>query len=330
MWAWPCTCCAKYSVRQFDNSSTFTLLAQRDTGFAVGAVSENGSSVYAQGTIQQSSRLTLSLAVDQQYNASPEIYFSSNYNPCVDGSGNWVFPITQVLSGKNLLKRSPTDTAVWSAAMDFSSSAAARVAIDSSGNLYVFGSEGGGPSHILYKFNSSGSKLWKISPPNNFPVSSAATVFVIADSSDYCWAAYNQNGVTARLVRFDTSGSVVTNISPSGTIKFLRSDGGTGVWICHNTNYFSRYDSSGSVVTTWQETALSSPVAACPFAVDASNNLYCVVTVSSDRRIRKFNSSGTVQWTSPSDIGWTSAFGSRINDVWANSSYVYVAGDRMP
>lgn len=337
-WAY-CCCGGPFTLKAFDNSSTFTELGRVDTTTKPRGLAINASNVFvyqfteaAGSNFRRVKRYDTTLTLEQNFDAG---YLGAQYNSegsfGVNSSGVVAFDQTRsVAVNRNAAASFGTGGSLsWEKSLDaptFSNSIN-TLCIDGSGNVFTGGIQ---DSKVTgYLFDSSGTKTWSAVIDTGFGTGNWFSFF---DSAGYVWLAYMLSG-DGKLKRIDTSGAVVQTVTLTGrTITKIRSDGSTGIWTQHGTGVaagtkFERFDSSGASVVDWTD----SDVRGFNFAVDGSNNLYSLVRISAVWYVRKYNSSGTTQWTG-TDIGWPDAGGTTTDypyGIQADSGVVYVAGPRV-
>lgn len=190
------------------------------------------------------------------------------------------------------------------------------VAVDSSGNVYICGLQydaSYNETHILAKYDASGSILWQRQLPNPSGSNNAFAVAVDSSGNVYtCGASYDG---TNRLL--------LVKYNSSGTLQWQRLLGGTqgaygfgvsidvtgNVYVCGYIDlsqgtfnwqiFVAKYDSSGNV--QWQRTLnAAGGDYGYDITVDANSNVYVAgVTPSGGFNIAciaKYNTSGTLQW----------------------------------
>ena len=329
-WAW-CCCSSPYSVKQFENNSSMLELARVGSNGSNGCfwdgtylVIGNNNDASPPGTFRfarvYDSTLSLqrTLTDDNPQSSSAIVMHGicGDATACsirIQGGGTSRSAVKSV----NLVDGS----ADWETAVD-ASGVAVAVAGDASGNVYTAVNEASVPK--LYKFSSSGSKSWESS------VDSSGTLrYLVVNGSAECWVSYNQSALI--LKRFDTSGSLAATVTIAGKGSLTGcGDSGDGIWVaCGATesapDEIRNYNSSGTLVTTISDGDINSGAnVEGAMATDPSGNLYVIVKVSGSWKVRKYNSSGTLQWTGP-DIGWSGSSGGP-SYIAVDASYIFVSG----
>lgn len=331
-------CCSlAYHIKVFENDSALTELARREidgtTANYVSGLKWDGTKLLVNRQQGASTEpLVRGILMDVALADLQEINYDYKWDPSFNQSniplavnrapnGDVVMNARRITATATpaVVSKADDDTLNWETCLD-SGAIGGCVAGDSTGNVYASADEG--TAH-LYLFDSSGTKQWKTSIP-----SSANNGSVIVDSADYCWISSDDGAITSYLTRVDPSGAIATTITITDFTVFesqshMWSDGSTGVWLSGRRRPFTtyqirRYDSTGALVTV-----IATSTLLLPFAVDSSNNVY---TYHSDGvggtnyYIKKYNSSGTLQWTSPS-IVWSGVFAMAVDD-----DYVFVGG----
>lgn len=192
--------------------------------------------------------------------------------------------------------------------------AAASVATDSSGNVYVsgyavispFGNEA-----IIAKYNTSGTLQWQRQLGGTGSGVERARGIAV-DSSSNVYTVGTTTSTTGGLARF-----IITKHNTSGAIQWQRFLGGTGgqegysiavdssanVYVCGYSDtsgtkdcLVAKYNTSGTL--QWQRTLGGAGIEyAYGIAVDSSANVYiCGQYNSADCLLAKYNTSGTIQW----------------------------------
>jgi uncharacterized delta-60 repeat protein len=212
--------------------------------------------------------------------------------------------------------------------------------VDSSGNVYAFGTVDFA-NFQLAKYDNTGAIQWqrKLTLPegsgNSIAVDSSSNVYVFGTSSntvtlDFQIAKYNSSGTIQWQRRFGGA----TSIQEFG--RSIAIDSSANIYMCGKSNasgaediQIAKYDSSGAI--QWQR-RLGNAIA-CEgrgIAVDSSSNVYVVgsqfvtsPSVNYHIQIAKYNSSGTIQWQrSLSSTRSEQAYAVAVD----SSSNVYICG----
>lgn len=324
-----CVCCGqKYTVRKYANDSSFTVQWSYLGGSNADDAFESGGKVYVANDKATSSnnvgvRLNSDASIDQNYDTTDPVVTNASTSPtALDSSGNW-YRLLSHSTGYDVGKWSTTGTKSNFAAADGLSSEIVRgIAIDSSDNVYAVSTSGGfGTTQNLYKWNSSGTKQWR----TTLSTSESGYWNIWVDTGGYIWVT----GQTSAY-RVDSSGSIATTITPTQSIQAGCSDNGTGCYVRTNAtaawNEIRQYDSGGSLVASWDEAQILSGTQGV-IATSPDGYVYAIVRTSGSlRQVRKYDSTGAVQWTS-GDVGFGSV---PIYRMTATNSYVYIAGQKIP
>lgn len=174
----------------------------------------------------------------------------------------------------------------------------------------------GGTYAAIYAYNTSGTLILNTTtnsvPRNRFAVccnSSGRLVFVSG---------------TSLQIRNDTFGLVASAFSPNATTYSYGDtvcvDSSDNVFVT-TTTYIRKYDSSLSPLWT-----VSLPLLHLACVADSSGAVYVFSNDSGAGKIRKYNSSGTLQWTvTLSGAFDTQASGGRF-DAWCDGTNIYFIG----
>jgi uncharacterized delta-60 repeat protein len=213
-------------------------------------------------------------------------------------------------------------------------------AVDSSGNVYAFGTVNY-TNFQLVKCNNDGAIQWQrrlaFSPEGDgqsVKVDSSGNVYVFGTSSDgvsndFQVAKYNSSGT----IQFQRRLGNTTSIEYGRAVAL---DSSANIYVCGYSNiggleYFqvAKYDSSGSL--QWQRTLDNSiSMQGQGISVDSSGNVlvvgrsFSLSPNSNNIQLVKYDSSGNVQWqkrlrSNGSDIGYAVSSDSSNN--------VYICGD---
>jgi len=232
--------------------------------------------------------------------------------------------------------------------------AAAAIALDRSGNVYVTGGMGtfavGNSDYVTVKYNSSGQQQWvaRYNGPGNsndrataIAVDVSGNVYVTGASgdsfADYATIKYDSSGQQLWVVRYNGPGNARDNavaiaVDTSGNVYVTGSSAGSGT----GTDYATiKYDNSGQ--QQWVAryngpgTGGNQPAG---MAIDGSGNVYVTGTSWGSRGISisqyatiKYNNSGEQLWVAVYDGpgNGSSATAIRIDD----SGNVYVTGESL-
>lgn len=344
-------CCASgYHIRQYTNDSSMTVIGeQRDNRTARGlwfdgttltAVYTAASSPQVRAIAYNASLATVR-TVTHSYNAdgtsNPEAMQS--VHPCSDGSYAMTATRTAAVSTRAATASVNSDDSLdWETSVDtyspFTTSAICVVS-DSSGNVYTACTNGDDAGKgYLFKYDNAGVKQWKTAIGSTTAGGGGFRPRQITIASDgFIWVSGNNN----QIVRVNTSGTVSLTVTQSNfddNIGSLHADQSGGIWVGVNnsTTYTIRnYNSSGSLVTTITEPLLALGGGRFSrFDVDSSDNVYGLLLDSSAAKVKKWNSSGTLQWTSGT-VGWpgsTSTVGPHA--IAVDSTYIFIAGAWVP
>ena len=242
----------------------------------------------------------------------------------VDSSGNmyyagysYAYPGGTDYS-QNLVKYNSSGEIVWQRSLDASGivDAAYSVSLDSSGNVYIFGSGTANSYGTYVKFNSSGVLQWQKRLTDSF-------IYVFpqdstVDSSGNLYLSgitYNNttNTFDATVIKFDSSGNITWQrrayTNNQDTFNGIALDSSNNVYLCGSSGTFGgilkgivfKYNSSGSL--QWQrEFSAPDTIDSQSIACDSAGAVY-VASFYSDSSggakfgsLIKYNSSGVLQW----------------------------------
>lgn len=322
-----CCCAQPYTAKQFENNSGFAELGRIDIGSNQGSIRASSTDVWCllatnvvvTGGYRRVKRYDTSLVFEQNYdNAYTTGLATLGRGLDVSSGGTVLIEASRsvAVSGRTAVASfDMSGTKTWDTSCDaigfFHTSKA--LCIDSSDNGYFLVDQAGSP-HV-YKFNSSGVKQWVTS------VGTGTGTGIAIDSAGHVWTCW-QDAANSKLARLDASGVAGATLTLSTrTVLCIRGDGGTGVWTLDSGKKYERFDSTNASVASWTDSDQQSR----SFAVDSSNNIYGNIATAGVCKVRKYNSSGTTQWTS-GDVGWP---GGTPADIIADASYVYLCGDRV-
>lgn len=337
-----CCCTPGYHIRQYDNDSSMAVLAQQEDnrtclglmwdGTNLVSIYNTGSGPYLRAITYDSALATVR-STNHTYNLDQNSFPEKSRSVFLCGDGTYCMTAsrTAAVNRPGAASVNSDDSADWETSIDLTASPvneADCVVGDSSGNVYLAGRDT--QSFVktgaqLYKFNSSGVKQWVTDIDG--AVGSAFRARLITEASDgYIWVSGN-NG---RLVRVSTGGTATTVANaPQDNSGNLESDGAGGVWVGGNGATWSirRYDSSGTAGTVITDADLNISVTGgqlrpC-FDVDSSNNVYAIVNSGGVWKVKMWDSSGSLQWTS-GDIGWSGTAGPLA--ITVDATYIFVGG----
>lgn len=198
------------------------------------------------------------------------------------------------------------------AQVDFTYATFGAAWVDSSGNLYIVGSQKasglGGSESWLAKFNSSGVFQWRRrlykEGTGDAAGSSVAPLFyaLTTDSSDNVYIAGNGYDTTGNYVRialckYNTSGvlqwqrTLYYASSNAPSVQSLKVDSSGNVYILAS-NHIIKYNLAGTL--QWQKTITS--FAGTALQIDGSDNIYIAGTLSPYAALFKLDSSGAIIW----------------------------------
>jgi hypothetical protein len=262
--------------------------------------------------------------------------FDSSGNMYVDGSG---------FSPSNpsyLVKISPTGIVIWKKQFNTGwiggspNTYNGSIRIDSSGNIYIFGTWDSSPKQfLLVKLDSDGNILWQNRVGDASVNSEAYSLTLDASGAPIVVGYQIESGAGAYqfILKETTAGAVSWARKRGGTTsdyaQSVATDSSSNVYVGGRTNTGSsygtiaQYNSSGTV--QW-ELASSSSFSIYTYAMAVSgSSVYAVQTTSTNRVfLVKTNTSGTVQWQKelvPSS-GTLSGFAADVD----SSGNIYVAG----
>jgi uncharacterized repeat protein (TIGR02543 family) len=362
------------TISAASSSSSFAAAAVDSFGnvYAAGSQYNNGSFSYgtgvsAQGSASGSGNMILGNATLVKYNPNGTAQWARTVSAgnndsrfsavAVDSSGNvyaagyqrgtgtYTYGAGVSAQGPSsvynavLVKYNSSGTAQWARTVSAGSrmSGFSAVAVDSSGNVYVAGSQNGivtytygmgvsieGTSSsdnvVLVKYDSNGTAQWArtVNAGNNDSRFSAVAV----DSSGNVYAAGYQRGTgtytygagVSTQGTYSNSNAVLVKYNPNGTAQWART-----VSAGNNDSSFSAVavDSSGSVYTAGQQYGTGSYTYGAGVSAQGTFSGYNAVLV-------KYISSGAAQWARTVSAGSNH---SSFSAVAVNSSgSVYAAG----
>lgn len=219
---------------------------------------------------------------------------------------------------QNVVKYNSSGEIVWQRSLDTASisDAAYSVSLDSSGNVYVFGTGTANSYGTYVKFNSSGVLQWQKRLTDSFiyvfPQDSAV------DSSGNLYLSgitYNNttNTFDGTVIKFDSSGNITWQrrayTNNQDAFNGIALDASNNVYVCGVSGTFGgvlkgvavKYNSSGSL--QWQREFSSSYTVDSQSIVCDSTGAVYVASFYSDSSggtnfgsLIKYNSSGVLQW----------------------------------
>jgi len=205
----------------------------------------------------------------------------------------------------------------------------ASATVDSSGNIWIVGSEGSYPA--LWKLNSSGSllfsKTWTAgvtSQANGITVDSSGNFYVAFISGAI--AKYNSSGTRQWATKKNTGSTVSFNsvaIDSSGNVW-----GYGNVTGANNYSFLAEFNSSGTLQQqTVYNTSNGSSIGYSIVYDSASSSFYAVAMATDTNNLIvaatiKFDSSGNISWQRFGSEG-SSRPGQGYNQVFFDGTYVY-------
>jgi uncharacterized delta-60 repeat protein len=223
------------------------------------------------------------------------------------------------------------------------------VAVDSSGNAYVFGSSYDSSDSSQYnfqiaKYNTSGTIQWQRRLGGNGSADIGRSVAVDSSGNVYvCGYSPASGTLDSQIAKYNTSGIIqwqrrLDNPGPDGDAAFsVAVDSSNNVYVCGYTSVsgsynflIAKYNTSGTI--QWQRSlGNSNNPTGRSVAVDSSGNVYvCGYADNSltvGLQIAKYNTSGTIQWQR--NLGGSSTIpGTNAGESVAvdSSGNVYVCG----
>lgn len=261
--------------------------------------------------------------INRTSKASTNVY-SYAKSMAVDSSGNMYYvgysyahPSGTDYS-QNVVKYNSSGEIVWQRSLDTAGivDAAYSVSLDSSGNVYVFGTGTANSYGTYIKFNSSGVLQWQKRLTDSF-------IYVfpqdsVVDSSGNLYLSgitYNNttNTFDATVIKFDSSGNITWQrrayTNNQDTFNGIALDASNNVYVCGSSGNFGgvlkgivvKYDSSGGL--QWQREFSSSYTVDSQSIICDSTGAVYVASFYSDSSggtkfgsLIKYNSSGVLQW----------------------------------
>ena len=257
-----------------------------------------------------------------------------------DSSGNMYVAASG--SKSYLVKISPTGIVSWKKEFNTGwiggspNTYNGSIRIDSSGNIYIFGTWDSSPQQfLLVKLDSNGDILWQNRVGDASVNSEAYSLSLDASGAPIVVGSQNQSGSGAYqfILKETTAGAVSWATKRGGTTSdyawSVATDSSSNVYVGGRTGTGSssgtiaQYNSSGTI--QWG-LASSGSFSTNTYAMTVSgSSVYAVQTTSSSRTfLVKTNTSGTVQWQKelvPSS-GTLSGFAADVD----SSGNIYVAG----
>jgi len=175
---------------------------------------------------------------------------------------------------------SGSGTALWS--IDHGARVYATV-VDTDGNVYIGGVTNG--TYTLQKFDKDGTFQWG--------KDTATTIYALGlDSSNNVFTGgVNYSGNNCR--KYDSAGTSLWGFDANQDIWAIAVDSSGSSYFAGESSVFKKSSAGGS---TWTRDYHSS-TRIYGIAVDSSDNIYVCGERTSSITTRKFNSSGTQQWT---------------------------------
>ena len=253
-----------------------------------------------------------------------------------------------------LMKFDPSGNLLWRVVYetDFDGSSTKKCLVDSEDNIYVlgFGNNGTGMSAQVKKFNADGISLWSyfddagIGKPVNLKFTPDGGIIIAARAiygsingyakidldGNAIWSYAGVNSLTVGDAAGDMAGnsylingeyvpqnpgSVVTKLSPDGTVAWqqVNSMAGLRIEVGSDNNpvisgypssglfgaAFMKYDENGNIL--WQNLDADGPnynlLAHAQMKLDETNAAYLAASIMSQMAFCKVSSDGTSEWT---------------------------------
>lgn len=229
----------------------------------------------------------------RKYDNSGALQWSVNhgarvYGIAVDASGN-VYTCGAASGGYTTRKYNSAGTLQWS--VDHGNTVTC-IAVDSSGNVYTGGNVSG-DGYTTRKYNSSGSLQWSANH-------GSAVYGIAVNSTTVITGGFYNSAPTVRYYALDGTPGF-TGSWGGNTVNAVFTNATGNVWIAGNSGggsgddrrYARALDSSGTVTLSIN---LNTVTGTCVTA-DADGNIYTGQIRASSITTRKYNSSGTLQWS---------------------------------
>lgn len=304
-WAWCCACPpAHLTAEKRDANSGFAQLWTADHGAALARCSQDGSgNLYAVGT---SSGGVIGRAIDSSG------AFTANFSASVAGravsvnSGNvWIGYFD---TGHNESIRYDTSgtvqaTASHAAGLD-------ELVADGSGNVYVAIGPSGSSDGYVEKYDSSGTFGFTRT------ISGTSNASVAMDGAGDIIGAVAT--VIGQIRKFDSSNvSIWSQGTSIGPIYDLAVDSADNIWVVYGGSRIEKRSGSTGAVAVANFFVAGAIRACC----DSSGNVFVLCSNSGISTVKKYNSSGSLQWTGTLALLFA-------NDIDTDGTYIWAVGDR--
>jgi hypothetical protein len=331
-----CDCPAtSYHIRQYEHDSTVPVLAQVTDNRVCRGLRWDGTSLVAQyesgtGPYLRSKTYDVALAdvvsINHGYTRSNTSVAAGARQSFLCANGKYAMTATRTTATNRhaVLMDENDDSLAWETNLDAPASGSVTlyaIVADSSSNVYAAAVESAA-ANITYKFDSSGVKQWKSTASGPTPR------WMDIASDGYIWTC----GSIGKIIRCSDAGTSSVFTLTGNDWYRMQPDSSGGMWIAGSasgTLSIKNVNSSGSVVTTITESLMWNNGSS--LCVDSSDNVYVIIRTASpdfEYKIRKWNSSGTLQWTSDV-IGWPYNGGAGGSPYYMelDADYIFVGGD---